>query len=135
MKDSLIQRVRAEIDIVLQDIGGASTRGSRVQAGRVTVGNIDYLGVIVRDLGVNPVNFGGVMRLNVLVLLPPDYPNIPPLGIYVDRPYNAKAGNFVRKGYHGAPSLNEKGWYWFCSAIGEFEQRQMRAVWKPAANP
>jgi hypothetical protein len=58
------------------------------------------------------------VRTDCLILLPPNYPSVPPIGFYVregtatgalDRLHFFKARTF-----HGAPDLSEAGFAWFC---------------------
>ncbi len=134
MKHHLIKRIRAEMEIMAAEVGGNSVNSDRIQAGKLSVGGKEYIGVIVRNLSVRPESFARqVKSVNALILVPGEYPRIPPLGIYVDQPYKAASSHFVHKGYYGAPSLHEKGWYWFCHGFGNFNSET--ASWHPTASP
>lgn len=134
MNAKLVSRIKVECDLLAEKIGGKG-HGNRITAGKVTVGQKDYIGIIIRDLAVNPQKFGFVRSVNMLVLVPDKYPAIPPLGIYLNQPYKVSSSHFVGRGYHGAPSLEKKGWYWFCHSFGGFSQNQIKAAWRPAADP
>jgi hypothetical protein len=88
--------------------------------------------VQVKDLPVPYAKFG-VQRLKMLVLVPQDYPRIPPLGVYLDQPYDAESRHFTRAGYHGAPTLTSRGWYWFCTAFGDFDAPGV--AWRATPDP
>lgn len=132
MDNRLLARARQEMEVLAREIG-AGRMEDRLSLGSVRVDNREYLGIRVSGLPVPAENFGSVKSVNMLILLPENYPRVPPLGVYLDRPYKAKSSHFVHRGYHGAPSLNERGWYWFCHAFGNFDNRG--SAWKPAPSP
>lgn len=135
MNQRSIVRVRREIEIVAREIGGHGASGDRIKMGKVSVGGKEYIGVLVRGLGVNPRHFHGVKSVNALLLVPNNYPTAPPLGCYVDRPYKVDSSHFVQGGYHGAPSLQDQGWRWFCHGVGGFDSGSRRSLWRPGARP
>lgn len=57
---------------------------------------------------------GGLGRssTNLLLEIPPDYPNVPPNGIYVDQALRLPSHYFQYKGTHNP--LGDKGWAWYC---------------------
>lgn len=134
MNAQLIRRIQFECDLLADEIGDRGHSG-RISAGKVSVGSTDYVGVIIRDLAVNPEKFGHIRSVNMLVLLPINYPAVPPMGIYLNQPYNATSSHFVIKGYHGAPSIEKEGWYWFCHSFGGFSREQISATWRPTSDP
>lgn len=133
--DSFIHRIEEEIAILAREIGGRGTDGERIKVGRVRVGQREYTGVIIENLSVNPGSFGGVKSVRALLLLPPDYPRQPPIGVYVNRKHNVATPHFVHRGYHGAPTLKDKGWYWFCHGVGGLDAGTRRRLWRPAPEP
>lgn len=109
--------------------------GRDVQSGIVKHAGVEYLGIIVGGVRVNAQRFSGAKTVRALILIPDRYPNLPPLGIYVDRPYSVDGTrHFVKRSYHGAPSLNSLGWYWWCHAIGGFDGKR-QAGWRPTGDP
>lgn len=131
MDARLVQRVKAEVGLLGREVGSV-----QVSKGTVSVGGTTYLGVMLRGLRVDAARFGGSKSVGMLILLPPHYPCTPPLGVYLDRPYEmARSKHFVRKGGHGAPSLVKRGWYWYCHALGGFEGEKARKRWRPAGDP
>lgn len=131
MNARLVQRVQEEIDGLALEMGLLNANRNRITSGVVRVDGLAYIGVIVRDIAVRAENFAGVKSVNMLALLPENYPRVPPLGVYLDRPYKATSSHFVHKGYHGAPTLNNKGWFWFCHALGDFNRSE--SAWRPGS--
>ena len=131
MNRRIIERVKAEIKILEKELHGNAS----VKLGIVEVRGKEYLGVIVPGLRVNPERFGGIKAVSVLVLLPPEYPYVPPIGIYLDRPYDLDNEHFSHLAGHGAPTLVESGWYWFCYAFGGFNGAAARKAWRPKPRP
>lgn len=66
--------------------------------------------VLVRDFRL-PSGLGR-SSTDVLILIPPDYPNTPPNGIYVDQGLKLPSHYFEHKGTHNP--LGDKGWAWYC---------------------
>ena len=62
------------------------------------------------------------VRTNAMVLLPKDYPTMPPIGFYIHQNglAAAKANGidlqhlFPDKTFYGAPNFAQSGWAWFC---------------------
>lgn len=134
MDSRTIQRVKQEVDLLAREIGGSGS--DRIQMGLLTISSREYLGVIVKRVAVSPQRFPGNKSLKLLVLLPQGYPMTPPVGVYVDLPYKVSGeSHLTGKGYHGAPTLTDKGWYWYCHAMGGFEARRSTQLWQPAAKP
>ncbi len=128
MSNRTLDRVKRELQLLSNDLPAAT----QLQLGQLTVNNTKYIGLIARGLPVNPACFGNHKSVSMLVLIPPQYPTLPPLGVYVDRPYQIKSGHFVERGYHGAPSLEQSGWRWFCSSFGGFSDRSRGNAWRPS---
>ena len=135
MDQQLIERVREEIKLLAKEIGGVGADGDRIKIGKVSIAGLDYLGVLIENLSVNPERFAKVKSVRALLLLPREYPRLPPLGLYVNRDLKVTTRHFVKKGVHGAPDLVRQGLYWFCHGIGGFDDDQRQALWRPASNP
>jgi len=134
METRTIERVKQEVDLLAKEIGGGVNE--RVQMGTLTIAGKEYLGVIVKRISVSPDRFPGHKSVKILMLLPQGYPMTPPVGVYVDLPYKVSGeSHLTGKGYHGAPTLTEKGWYWYCHAMGGFDSNRSNQLWKPAAKP
>ncbi len=135
MKQQLIERVKSEIAVLAHEIGGLGPSSDRVKIGGVVIGTQRYLGVIIENLGVNPRCFFGTKSVRALLLLPPVYPRVPPLGIYVNRRHRVTSTHFIGRSTYGVPDLVNQGWYWFCHGVGSLDQPHLQALWRPAANP
>lgn len=128
MQNKSLDRIRDEVRILEREAGRP-----------VSLGNITddqgtkRIGVLIRDVPVPPQLWGNVKAVKMLLLLPDQYPKVPPLGLYVDRPYEAESDHFIHRPAHGAPSLVGRGWYWWCWAVGGFGKNEH--VWRPAGNP
>ena len=74
-------------------------------------------------------------RCNLLIVFPGAYPETPPIGFYLDKPYRLRNGaqdaHLTGRSYHDAPDLTEQGWHWYCVTL------DMRAAgaWNPQADP
>lgn len=133
MDKRTIDRVKQEVDLLAREIGGG---GDRVQTGLLRIAGKEYLGVIVKRLAVSPQRFPGNKSVKLPALLPLGYPMTPPVGVYVDLPYKVSGeSHLTGKGYHGAPTLTDKGWYWYCHAMGGFDSSRSQQLWRPAAQP
>lgn len=128
MSKKALERVKQELEVLSHELPAAT----HIQMGQIKVKDTNYIGLMVRGLPVNPQCFSNHKTVSLLVLIPPQYPTLPPLGIYVDRPYKMKSNHFVKKGYHGAPTLEDKGWRWFCSSFGGFTNESRNNAWKPS---
>jgi hypothetical protein len=71
---------------------------------------------------LNNFTLPGGVRTSAMVLLPRDYPIVPPLGFYIDRSgvdaVRALGIDtrhlFPDKTFYGAPNFAQHGWAWFC---------------------
>ena len=72
-------------------------------------------------------------QCNLLILLPQIYPDIGPLGFYVDKQIHLRGGqkepNAVGTGHHGAQDLTHLGWYWYCVTTSNGQ-----GGWRPSVN-
>ncbi len=131
--ETTVARVRAELQLVSRELGGIQTK-----LGVVHDGGHAYLGIVLVGVGVNAELFAArdpVSKVNALILLPAGYPVMPPLGVYVN--YNFQysgAAHNVGRGYHGAPTLTDKGWFWFCFGYALGEAAAL-SPWRPGSRP
>src|SRR5579884_3580937 len=105
-------RVDEEVTLLRTDAG---TR-SEVKAGTKTIGKQRFRAVLIKNVAVPPKRFD-VTRTDVLFLLPPEYPKLPPIGFYLNYKWTTTDKHFILRGVHGAPSLETEGWYWYCGAL------------------
>ncbi|MBE9042572.1 hypothetical protein IQ235_17525, partial [Oscillatoriales cyanobacterium LEGE 11467] len=79
-----------------------------------TVNRIQYNAVLIKGMPLSTQKFA-VSNSDLLFLLPPDYPRIPPIGCYLNYPWNSVGKgdhHFTRQSHYGAPFLSEEGGYW-----------------------
>jgi hypothetical protein len=136
ISQSLVQRVKEEVQLMRVDLGAAA-----IEVGEVIVADKQYVGVIVSGLRVNAQRFSGIKEVKALLLLPLDYPRVPPLGVYLNRPHKLQSvtqhgvggRHFTGKGLHGAESIQVRGWYWYCHALGAWHAGATQQHWLPKA--
>ncbi len=105
--------------------------------GSKTVGNVKYTAVLIKGMPLSSQKFK-VSNTDVLFLLPPDYPRLPPIGCYLNYPWSTVGEgdhHFTRQSYYGAPFLSEEGWYWYCVGLGGgFNDDVWLNSWRPRNN-
>ncbi len=108
--------------------------GKNIIVGSKTVGNTKYTAVLIKGMPLSSTKFT-VSNTDVLFLLPPDYPRLPPIGCYLNYPWNTVGEgdhHFTRQSYYGAPFLSEQGWYWYCVGLGGgFNHDVWLNSWRP----
>jgi hypothetical protein len=109
-----------------------------IVVGTKTIGHIQYLAVLVKGMPLSSNKFK-VSNTDILFLLPPEYPKIPPIGCYLNYPWKTVGEgdhHFTRQSYYGAPFLSNEGWYWYCVGLGGgFNQQHWLNAWRPSNNP
>ncbi|MGI0481113.1 hypothetical protein ACN4EE_10005 [Geminocystis sp. CENA526] len=112
--------------------------GKNIIVGRKQIENRSYTAVLVKAMALSSNKFT-VSNTDILFLLPPEYPKIPPIGCYLNYPWKTVGEgdhHFTRQSYYGAPFLSEEGWYWYCVGLGGgFNQERWVNAWRPANNP
>jgi hypothetical protein len=97
-----------------------------------------YTAVLIKGMSLSSQKFT-VSNTDILFLLPSEYPRIPPIGCYLNYPWNTVGDgdhHFTRQSYYGAPFLSEEGWYWYCVGLGGgFNQERWLNAWRPSHNP
>ena len=57
-------------------------------------------------------------RCDLLIIFPEGYPEIPPIGFYLNKRFQLTNGQYdphaTGKAYHDAPDLTGQGWHWYC---------------------
>lgn len=123
------QRLQDEIALLKAAAGGRSD----VVARPLTIDSTTYIGVMVKNVRLESAKFN-VSKTDMLFLLSPSYPEKPPIGCYVNYEWETADHHFTLMGHYGAPSLTEKGWYWYCAGLGGgFNDSAWRAHWRPGA--
>ena len=106
--------------------------------GQKTIGGKKYLAVLIKGMPLSSNKFR-VSNTDLLFLLPPDYPRLPPIGCYLNYPWDTVGEgdhHFTRQSYYGAPFLSEEGWYWYCVGLGGgFSSHKWLNSWRPSKNP
>ncbi|MBK8027114.1 MAG: hypothetical protein IPK19_38435 [Chloroflexi bacterium] len=126
-----LKRVKAEVfDLLAPEFG--------TEKGRVTFDAEEGLWVCVRQLDIpQTVTPDGDGKVDILLLVPSTYPQIPPDGFYCDQMLRLSGHYFVPMGFSSttgsiSQQLREAGWNWYCA---HSEKRQeMAARWKPHAD-
>lgn len=108
-----------------------------IMVGSKTVDTIRYIAVLIKGMPLSSQKFT-VSNTDVLFLLPPDYPQLPPIGCYLNYPWSTLGEgdhHFTRQSYYGAPFLSEQGWYWYCVGLGGgFNRDVWLNSWRPSNN-
>ncbi|MCX7595374.1 MAG: hypothetical protein N2235_16765 [Fischerella sp.] len=106
--------------------------------GSKTIGNTKYTAVLVKGMPLSSKKFKA-SNTDVLFLLPPEYPRLPPIGCYLNYPWDTVGEgdhHFTRQSYYGAPFLSDEGWYWYCVGLGGgFNRDKWLNTWKPSHQP
>lgn len=106
-----------------------------VVVGNKTVEGIKYTAILVKGMPLSSQKFT-VSNTDILFLLPPEYPQLPPIGCYLNYPWNTTGEgdhHFTRQSYYGAPFLSNEGWYWYCVGLGGgFSREVWLNSWKPS---
>lgn len=127
---ALQRRVRDEVFSVIAPEYGT-------EKGRVTYDTEDGTWVCVKNLPVPTrltKNNSGVV--DILLLVPPSYPQLPPDGFYCDQ--NLRISDHYMLGWRDKyfPELQrnlvEQGWQWFCAHA---YTAMNAAAWRPSGNP
>ncbi|WP_193198664.1 hypothetical protein [Nostoc sp. MG11] len=109
-----------------------------VIVGSKKLGDIKYIAILIKRMPLSSKKFT-VYNTDILFLLPPDYPRLPPIGCYLNYPWNTVGEgdhHFTRQSYYGAPFLSEAGWYWYCVGLGGgFNHDVWLNSWRPNNNP
>jgi molybdopterin converting factor small subunit len=123
------RRLQAELNDLLRMLPAFE----RVELGLVKLDGRNWSGLILHNARLSPEKFN-TSRGKVLFLLPDDYPSRPPIGCYLNYAHNSSDSHFTQRTYHGAPSMQAKGWYWYCVGIGGFDG-YTSSSWRPARDP
>lgn len=123
----LAPRLESELALLRDSLGTQC----RVEAGRLEEDDRAWTGVLVHNVRLNEAKFG-VTHSKLLFLLPADYPATPPLGCYLFYRHPSRDHHFTLRSHYGAPSLEDRGWYWYCVGLGGgFDAASQRRLWKP----
>ena len=128
---NLTQRMSCELKL-LEKVAKNIVVGSKTIKGQ------KYLAVLVKAMPLSSRKFK-VSHTDLLFLLPPDYPRLPPIGCYLNYPWDTVGTgdhHYTRMSYYGAPFLSNEGWYWYCVGLGGgFNRDRWLDSWRPSRNP
>lgn len=130
-KTNISERILSEIQILRKIAPNIIT-------GLKTVGQVKYTAILIKRMPLSSKKFQ-VTNTDILFLLPPEYPRIPPIGCYLNYPWKTVGQgdhHFTQQSHYGAPFLSEEGWYWYCVGLGGgFNQDKWLNAWHPAKKP
>ncbi|MEH1788521.1 MAG: hypothetical protein V7L23_23795 [Nostoc sp.] len=120
---------------LLEELNILEKVAKNIIVGNKTIGNMKYTAILVKGMPLSSKKFT-VSNTDVLFLLPLDYPRLPPIGCYLNYPWNTTGEgdhHFTRQSYYGAPFLSDEGWYWYCVGLGGgFNREVWLNSWKPS---
>jgi hypothetical protein len=106
--------------------------------GTKSINGIQYTALLIKRMPLSSRKFR-VSNTDLLFLLPPEYPRIPPIGCYLNYPWNTVGEgdhHFTRQSHYGAPFLSDSGWYWYCVGMGGgFNRESWMNAWRPSNKP
>jgi len=106
--------------------------------GKKSISPYIYTAVLIKGMPLTTRKFQ-VSNTDILFLLPPEYPALPPIGCYLNYPWKTMGQgdhHFTQQSHYGAPFLGEEGWYWYCVGLGGgFNPNRWSNTWKPTKNP
>lgn len=110
----------------------------KIVVGSKTVDGKRYTAILIKGMPLSSQKFS-VSNSDVLFLLSVDYPRLPPIGCYLNYPWDTVGQgdhHFTRQSYYGAPFLSDEGWYWYCVGLGGgFNREKWLNAWRPSINP
>jgi hypothetical protein len=131
LKDQPSPRIMAELKL-LEKVA------RNVIVGNKTVSGVSYTAILIKGMPLSSKKFTA-SNTDILFLLSADYPRLPPIGCYLNYPWNTVGEgdhHFTRQSHYGAPFLSEEGWYWYCVGLGGgFNYEVWLNSWRPTNNP
>jgi hypothetical protein len=119
---------------VLQEVQLLEKTAKNIIVGSKTVDQTKYTLVLIKAMPLSSKKFT-VSNTDILFLLPPDYPRLPPIGCYLNYPWKSSGEDdhhFTRQSHYGAPFLSDQGWYWYCVGLGGgFSAEHWLNAWRP----
>jgi hypothetical protein len=123
---------------LIQELQLLEKATKQIIVGSKTVAEVEYTLILVKGMPLASSKFT-VSHTDLLFLLPPDYPRLPPIGCYLNYPWQSTGAgdhHFTRQSYYGAPFLSEQGWYWYCVGLGGgFNTEHWLNSWRPSKDP
>ncbi len=123
----------ARLDEEVELLRSAAGTRSAVKLGTKTLAGRRFAAVLVANVKLSMQKFG-VTRTDLLFLLSPEYPAMPPIGCYLNYRWPTADHHFTLQGHYGAPFLGEEGWYWYCVGLGGgFAAAEWAQGWRPGS--
>ena len=123
---------------LIQELKLLEKVAKNIVVGEKTVDRTKYTAILVKGMPLSSAKFK-VSNTDVLFLLPLSYPRIPPIGCYLNYPWDTVGEgdhHYTRMSYYGAPFLSEEGWYWYCVGLGGgFNRDKWLNAWRPTRSP
>jgi hypothetical protein len=130
-KFKLSSRLQSELKLL-------EKAAKNIMVGTKTIEGVQYTAVLIKGMPLSFKKFA-VSNSDVLFLLPPEYPRLPPIGCYLNYPWKTVGQgdhHFTRQSYYGAPFLSDEGWYWYCVGLGGgFNLEKWLNAWRPSKQP
>jgi len=126
------RRIAEEVEILKRECASGP---DIVRVGVAEIQGKSYVGVRIARVRLNHHKFKQSFG-TFLFLLPPEYPKLPSLGVYLDRPYPDVAQrdrHLTLRAHYGTPSMEGQGWYWYCYGLGGFDKASWRRCWRPGS--
>jgi hypothetical protein len=122
-------------DRLLEELQILERVARTIIVGSKTIEAVQYNALLIKGMGLTSQKFKA-SNTDLLMLLPPDYPRLPPIGCYLNYPWKTVGEgdhHFTRQSYYGAPFLSDEGWYWYCVGLGGgFNYEHWLNAWRPA---
>lgn len=120
---------------ILEELKILEKVAKNIIVGSKKIGEIQYTAILVKGMPLSSQKFK-VSHSDLLFLLPPDYPRLPPIGCYLNYPWTTIGEgdhHFTQQSYYGAPFLSNEGWYWYCVGLGGgFNREKWLNAWRPS---
>ena len=127
--DRISPRARQELAVLEK-----ATSAKNIKVGIKTIDDRAYTAIIIKGVALSSRKFK-VSNTDLLFLLPPDYPRFPPIGCYLNFPWDTVGQgdhHFTLQSHFGAPFLSNSGWYWYCVGLGGgFQRHSWHNSWRP----
>ncbi len=129
VKGAAVSRLEQEVELLRRAAGSRS----QVILGTKTLDQSRYYAVLVKNVALSSQKFG-VTRTDMLFLLPPQYPSLPPIGCYLNYKWPSADHHFTLQAHYGAPFLGNAGWWWYCVGLGGgFDTSGWAHRWRPGS--
>lgn len=120
---------------IIEELKLLEKTAKNIAVGSKTIEGVKYTALLIKGMPLSSKKFKA-SNSDVLFLLPPDYPSLPPIGCYLNYPWDTVDHHFTQQSHYGAPFLSKEGWYWYCLGLGGgFDRHKWNDRWRPTSNP